>query len=49
MPDMEINGRDVTGWNTNDAIARSIGVVLSISCWYHTLTVAGISCSAWSP
>lgn len=37
---MEINGRDVTGWTTNDAIAAGIGVVHQHFMLVPTLTVA---------
>ena len=37
---MEVNGRDVTGWNTNDAIGAGIGVVHQHFMLVPTLTVA---------
>jgi ABC-type uncharacterized transport system ATPase subunit len=37
---MEVNGRNVTGWNTNDAIAAGIGVVHQHFMLVPTLTVA---------
>jgi ABC-type uncharacterized transport system ATPase subunit len=37
---MEINGRDVTGWNTGDAIRAGIGVVHQHFMLVPTLTVA---------
>jgi simple sugar transport system ATP-binding protein len=37
---MEINGKDVTGWTTNDAIAAGIGVVHQHFMLVPTLTVA---------
>jgi ABC-type uncharacterized transport system ATPase subunit len=37
---MEVNGRDVTGWTTNDAIAAGIGVVHQHFMLVPTLTVA---------
>ena len=37
---MEVNSRDVTGWNTNDAIAAGIGVVHQHFMLVPTLTVA---------
>ncbi len=37
---LEINGRDVTGWTTNDAIAAGIGVVHQHFMLVPTLTVA---------
>ena len=37
---LEINGRDVTGWNTSDAIAAGIGVVHQHFMLVPTLTVA---------
>jgi simple sugar transport system ATP-binding protein len=37
---IEVNGRDVTGWNTNDAIAAGIGVVHQHFMLVPTLTVA---------
>ena len=37
---VEINGRDVTGWSTNDAIAAGIGVVHQHFMLVPTLTVA---------
>ncbi len=36
----EVNGRDVTGWSTNDAIAAGIGVVHQHFMLVPTLTVA---------
>jgi len=37
---LEVNGRDVTGWSTNDAIAAGIGVVHQHFMLVPTLTVA---------
>jgi simple sugar transport system ATP-binding protein len=37
---MEVNGRDVTGWNTSEAIAAGIGVVHQHFMLVSTLTVA---------
>src|SRR5687767_10576009 len=37
---MQVNGRDVTGWSTNDAIAAGIGVVHQHFMLVPTLTVA---------
>ncbi|MFN2637222.1 MAG: ABC transporter ATP-binding protein [Gemmatimonadaceae bacterium] len=37
---VEVNGRDVTGWSTNDAIAAGIGVVHQHFMLVPTLTVA---------
>jgi simple sugar transport system ATP-binding protein len=37
---MEVNGRDVTGWSTSDAIAAGIGVVHQHFMLVPTLTVA---------
>src|SRR6185436_13802130 len=37
---MEVNGRDVTGWSTRDAIAAGIGVVHQHFMLVPTLTVA---------
>jgi simple sugar transport system ATP-binding protein len=37
---IEVNGRDVTGWSTNDAIAAGIGVVHQHFMLVPTLTVA---------
>ena len=37
---VEINGRDVTGWSTNDAIAAGIGIVHQHFMLVPTLTVA---------
>lgn len=37
---MEVNGRDVTGWSTSDAIASGIGVVHQHFMLVPTLTVA---------
>jgi general nucleoside transport system ATP-binding protein len=37
---MEVNGRNVTGWSTNDAIAAGIGVVHQHFMLVPTLTVA---------
>ncbi len=37
---MEVNGRDVTGWNTPDAIAAGVGVVHQHFMLVPTLTVA---------
>lgn len=37
---MEVNGRNVTGWDTNDAIAAGIGVVHQHFMLVPTLTVA---------
>jgi simple sugar transport system ATP-binding protein len=37
---MEVNGRDVTGWNTREAIAAGIGVVHQHFMLVPTLTVA---------
>ncbi len=37
---MQVNGRDVTGWNTNDAIRAGIGVVHQHFMLVPTLTVA---------
>src|SRR6478672_1272170 len=37
---MEVNGRDVTGWSTNDAIAAGVGMVHQHFMLVPTLTVA---------
>ena len=37
---VEVNGRDVTGWSTNDAIAAGIGIVHQHFMLVPTLTVA---------
>src|ERR1700675_1784189 len=37
---LEVNGRDVTGWSTNDAIAAGIGIVHQHFMLVPTLTVA---------
>src|SRR5439155_2261254 len=37
---IEVNGRDVTGWSTNDAIAAGIGIVHQHFMLVPTLTVA---------
>ena len=37
---MEVNGRDVTGWNTSDAIAAGVGMVHQHFMLVPTLTVA---------
>jgi simple sugar transport system ATP-binding protein len=37
---MEVNGRDVTGWDTSDAIAASVGMVHQHFMLVPTLTVA---------
>src|SRR4030088_3234088 len=37
---MEVNGRDVTGWTTNDAIAAGVGMVHQHFMLVPTLTVA---------
>ena len=37
---MEVNGRDVTGWSTADAIAAGVGMVHQHFMLVPTLTVA---------
>src|SRR4051812_49692319 len=37
---VEVNGRDVTGWSTNDAISAGIGIVHQHFMLVPTLTVA---------
>src|SRR5689334_5490614 len=37
---VEVNGRDATGWSTNDAIAAGIGIVHQHFMLVPTLTVA---------
>src|SRR5215213_9852647 len=37
---MEVNGRDVSGWHTNDAIAAGVGMVHQHFMLVPTLTVA---------
>src|SRR6185503_3960731 len=45
---MEVNGRNVTGWSTSDAIAAGIGVVHQHFMLVPTLTVARTWFSEWN-
>jgi simple sugar transport system ATP-binding protein len=44
----EVEGKDVTGWSTADAIAAGVGMVHQHFMLVPTLTVAENSCSAAS-